>query len=309
MNELIKDPVVKKIAFIGLGAMGAPMAANLLRAGHWVCVHNRTRSKEEPLAELGADRAISPAAAADNADIVITNVSDAPNAKEVICGPSGVMEGISTGKLLVDMGTIGPKAAREIAVACSQTGVRFLDAPVSGGVWGAENGTLSIMVGGTVADFDEALPVFQAMGNSIIHFGPVGSGQAAKLVNQVIGAGTLAAVAEGVVLAEKLGLDQRKTIEAISTGASASWTLENLGPRMLGEDYNTGFKVNLMIKDLRLALEAADEVGFPITMARLSQQFLQAARAAGHGEHGTQSIVQAFERLGSSPGKRPSTSG
>lgn len=277
--------------------MGGPMAGNLLKAGFEVTVHNRTRSREEPLADLGASRAASAAEAARDADIAITIVSDVPDVKEVVCGPDGVLQGLRAGKLIVDMSTIGPKAAREISASCAQSNARFVDAPVSGGPSGAENGTLAVMAGGAREDFEEAFPLFEAMGKSVALMGPVGAGQATKLVNQVIGAVTFCGVAEGVALAEKLGIDPGKALEVIAGGAAGSWMVERLGPRMIAHDFDGGFKIDLQEKDIRLVLENADELGLPMPLTRMISQFLAAAQAEGHGQQGTQAVISVWESL------------
>ncbi len=286
-----------RIGFIGLGAMGAGMAANLVRAGFPVTVHNRTREREEPFAELGAERAGSPAGAVADADIAITIVSDVPDVKEVICGPGGVLSGIRTGKIVIDMSTIGPKAAREIAEACAQVGVRFLDAPVSGGPSGAADGTMAIMVGGDEDAFRQAMPVFEAMGKTIVHFGPAGAGQAVKLVNQVFCVANFVGVAEGLLLAERLGLDRGAVIPALAGGAAGSWMLAHLGPKMAARDFEGGFKVNLQAKDLRLVLESAGELGLPMPLTRVVLLFLKSIQARGHGDWGTQSAITAYEEM------------
>ncbi len=286
-----------RIAFIGMGAMGAPMAGNLLKAGLPVTVHNRTREREEPLAALGAARAASPAEAASGADIVFTCVSDVPDVEEVVCGPRGVLAGIAPGRLVVDMSTIGPKAARSIAERCRQAGVRFMDAPVSGGPLGAQQATLSIMAGGDAADLEEAMPALNAMGTTIVHCGPVGAGQATKLVNQIVGACTFCAVAEGLTFSRAAGLDGEKTIQAVGGGAAGSWMMTNLAPRMLSRDFEGGFKVALQAKDLRIVLAEADELGLPLPMTRMVMQLLSWLEASGHAQHGTQSIIAAYEAM------------
>ncbi|MCC6483621.1 MAG: NAD(P)-dependent oxidoreductase [Armatimonadetes bacterium] len=288
------------IAFVGLGAMGAPMAQNLLRAGFAVTVHNRTRHREEPLVEAGASRASSPAEAARDAEICITIVSDVPDVEEVICGPEGVLNGLRAGRLVVDMSTIGPKAARAVQHSCAQSNVRFIDAPVSGGPSGAQDASLAIMAGGAEADFQEALSALRAMGKTVALMGPVGAGQAAKLVNQVIGAGTFCAVAEGLMLARKLGLDETQTMDVIAGGAAGSWMVERLAPKMIGHDFEGGFKIELQAKDLRLVIENADELGLPMPLTRMIRQFLAAAAAEGHAQHGTQSVISVWERLSAS---------
>ena len=286
-----------RIAFIGMGAMGAPMAGNLLKAGFPVTVHNRTREREEPLAALGAVRAASPAEAAAGADIVFTCVSDVPDVEEVICGPRGVLQGIGDGRLVVDLSTIGPKAARAIAARCAEAGVRFMDAPVSGGPLGAQQATLSIMAGGEATDLEEAFPALRAMGRTIVHCGPVGTGQATKLVNQIVGACTFCAVAEGLTFSNAAGLDGAKTIEAVGGGAAGSWMMTNLAPRMLAGDFEGGFKVSLQAKDLRLVLAEADEMGLPLPITRLVSQLLAWLEQNGHGQHGTQSIIAAYKAI------------
>lgn len=273
------------------------MARNLLEAGFEVTVHNRTRSKEESLAALGAGRADSPAEAAQGADLVITIVSDIPDVEEVILGRSGALAGAKPGSVIADMSTIGPKAARRLAEACSGREIGFLDAPVSGGTTGAEQGTLSIMVGGPEEALTRARPAFDAMGKTIVHCGPTGSGQAVKLVNQIVGIIGLSGVAEGLTFAEQMGLDVDATIQAVGGGAASSWMLNTLGPRMAASDFEGFFKVKLQKKDLRIALEEADELGIPLVFTRLVQQFLSHAENLGHGEHGTQAIIDVFRHL------------
>lgn len=298
----------QRIGFVGLGAMGKGMAANLIRAGFEVTVHNRTREKEEPFAEMGAARAATPAEAAADADVVITIVSDVPDVKEVICGPEGVLGGVRSGKIVIDMSTIGPKAAGEIAESCRGAGVRFLDAPVSGGPSGAADGTMAIMVGGDEAALAEAMPVLQAMGRTIVRFGGCGAGQAAKLVNQVFCAANFAGAAEGLLLAERLGLDRQALIPALSGGAAGSWMLANLGPKMVARDFEGGFRVRLQAKDLRLVLECADELGLSSVLTRYVLQLLDSIVARGDGDWGTQSVITACEEMaqrGPAPIKQP----
>lgn len=275
------------------------MARNLLKAGFEITVHNRTRSKEKPLVALGAERADSPAEAARGADLVITIVSDIPDVEDVILGHSGALAGARPGSLIADMSTIGPKAACRLAEACSGREVGFLDAPVSGGTTGAEQGTLSIMVGGPEEALKKARPAFEALGKTIVHCGPTGSGQAVKLVNQIVGIIGLSGVAEGLTFAERMGLDVDATIQAVGGGAASSWMLNTLGPRMAASDYEGFFKVKLQKKDLRIALEEADELGIPLVFTGLVQQFLTHAENLGHGEHGTQSIIDVFRRINS----------
>src|SRR5579885_3575831 len=244
-----------RIGVIGLGIMGAPMARNLLRAGHAVVVYGRTRARVAALLAAGATAAPSPAALAAEVDAVVTSLPDTPDVEAVYLGEQGVLAGARPGLLAIDTSTIAPEAAR---------GVAFLDAPVSGGEQGAIAGTLAIMVGGEAEAVERARPIFAAIGRQTTHMGGPGQGQATKLVNQVIGAVTLAAVAEGIVLATRAGLDPAQVVAAVGGGAAASWMLANLGPRMQRRDFAPGFMVRLQQKDLRLALAAAARLGVPL---------------------------------------------
>ena len=215
-----------KVAFIGMGTMGGPMALNLLKAGHEVTVHNRTREREEPIAAAGAKRAASPAEAAAQAEVVITCVSDTPDVEAMIMGPGGVIETAKPGTVVIDMSTISPKATQKMAAALAEKGVRMIDAPVSGGSEGAQKGTLTIMAGGQAEDLERVRPVLEAMGKSITLMGPVGSGQMTKAINQIVISGTYLALAEGMTLGLKAGLDLDKVVQAISGGVAGSWILQ-----------------------------------------------------------------------------------
>ncbi|MFZ0243064.1 MAG: NAD(P)-dependent oxidoreductase, partial [Desulfobacterales bacterium] len=208
-----------RVAFIGMGTMGAPMALNIIKAGHAVTVHNRSREKELPVVEAGARPAASPAEAAAGAEVVFTCVSDTPDVEEIILGEAGIIRGAAAGTIVVDMSTVSPSATRRIAARLSEKGVRMLDAPVSGGSEGAQKGTLSIMVGGETADLDKVRPVLEAMGQTITHVGPIGAGQMAKAINQIVVAGTYWGVAEGIALGLKAGLDMHKVVQAVGGGA------------------------------------------------------------------------------------------
>ena len=210
-----------KVAFIGMGTMGAPMALNILKAGHDVTVNNRTRERELPVADAGAQRAASPREACHEAEIIITCVSDTPDVEEIILGENGVVHGAQSGAIVIDMSTISPTATCRIAEALGEKGVKMLDAPVSGGSEGAQKGTLSIMVGGNAADLEKAEPVLQAMGN-ITHIGEIGAGQMTKAINQIVVAGTYWSVAEGIALGLKAGLDMEKVVQAVGGGAAGS---------------------------------------------------------------------------------------
>ncbi len=285
------------VGFIGLGIMGLPMARNLLKAGYPVVAYNRTSSKTEELAEDGATTAASPREVAESASVIITMVTDSPDVEEVVLGRNGVLEGIQSNAVLIDMSTISPSVTRDIAGRVEERGGRMLDAPVSGGSWGAIEGTLSIMVGGDKSVFDRCLPVFQAMGKNIVHTGPNGMGQTTKLVNQILVAGTMNAVAEAMVFAASSGADLEATIEAVKGGAAGSWQLQNLGPRLIKGDFAPGFMVRLQQKDLRLILEGAREMRLSLPATALINQLFASLEASGNGDEGTQALVKVHERL------------
>ena len=285
------------IGFIGLGIMGLPMARNLLKAGYPVVAYNRTSSKAGALAEDGATTAASPREVSERASVIITMVTDSPDVEEVVLGQNGVIEGIQRNAVLIDMSTISPSVTRAIAERVEERGGRMLDAPVSGGSWGAIEGTLSIMVGGEKSVFDRCLPVFQAMGKNIVNTGPNGMGQTTKLVNQILVAGTMNAVAEAMVFAASSGADLETTIEAVKGGAAGSWQLQNLGPRLIRGDFAPGFMVRLQQKDLRLILEGAREMRLTLPATALINQLFSALEASGNGEEGTQALVKVHERL------------
>ena len=281
-----------RVGFVGLGTMGAAMAARLVAAGFDVTVHNRTRAREEPLAELGAVRAADPAEAARGSELVVVIVSDTPDVDQVVFGPEGIAAGLAPGALVVDMSTIAPDATRAYAARIAEQGASWLDAPVSGGSEGARNGTLSIMVGGDAADLERARPALSAMGTTITHVGPVGSGQLAKAMNQVVIAGTYAAVAEGIVLGLKAGIDVEAALEALAGGAAGSWGLVHRGPNVVRNDYPLGFRVRLHRKDLGIALDAARELGVPLPVAALVEQWETGLIARGHGDEDVSAIAR-----------------
>lgn len=264
-----------KVGFIGLGTMGAPMARNLLTAGFDVTVHNRTREKEEPLADAGATRAATPADAAKHADLVVTIVSDTPEVEHVLFGPQGVATTARAGTVVVDMSTISAEATKDFGARLAHKQIAFVDAPVSGGSEGAEKGTLTIMCGGDGADVERVRPVLEAMGSKITHIGPLGDGQMTKAVNQVIIAGYFLAVAEGMVLAMKSGLDTDKVLEALSAGMARSAVLEMRARNMIDNSYPLGFKLALHMKDLGIALEAAEKAGMGLPLATMVREIEQ----------------------------------
>jgi len=286
-----------RVGFVGLGTMGGAMAANVARAGFGVTAWNRTRARGEALAELGVTLAASPAAVAAASDLVVSIVSDTPDVEAVLFGPDGVETGASDGLLVVDMSTISPSATRTFAERLAGHGVRYLDAPVSGGSEGAKKGTLSIFVGGEAADLDQARPVLEAMGTTITHMGPIGSGQAAKAINQVMLAGTYVGVAEGVVLAIKAGLDVDRLVAALSGGAAQSWVLANRSGRMAANDYPLGFKVSLHRKYLGIALELARETGAALPISAIVEQLEAGLVGRGHGDDDVSAVARTIREL------------
>jgi 3-hydroxyisobutyrate dehydrogenase len=288
---------MEKVGFIGLGGMGNPMAKNLLKAGYPLTVWNRTRSKMKETVDLGATPADSPKDVAERTDIVITMVTDSPDVEEVVLGPTGVLKGARAGMILIDMSTISPQVARDIAADLRANGVTMLDAPVSGGDIGAINGTLSIMVGGPPETYEACLPILQVLGKRITHMGENGMGQTTKLCNQVICALNIEAVAEGLMLGAKSGVDLGKLLDVVTAGAAGSWMLSNLGPKMAVGDYEPGFKMRHQQKDLRLALSAARELELPLPGTGLVHQLFRAVEAAGLGEKGTQAAIVAMEQV------------
>lgn len=281
-----------RIGFIGLGTMGAPMAARLLAAGFQVTVHNRTRAKEEPLAAQGALRAASPRACAEGQDVVFTMVSDTPDVQATVLGDQGASEGMAPGSVLVDMSTISPTTTRRIAAALAEHDVAMLDAPVSGGSEGARAGTLSIMVGGDADALARVRPALEQLGKLVTHVGPVGSGQVAKAVNQVILAGAYASVAEGMALALKAGIDVDAALTALGGGAAGSWVLANRARNMLAGDYPLGFRTRLHRKDLGIALGAARDLGVSMPVAAYVEQLETSLVARGLGDEDVSNVAR-----------------
>lgn len=287
----------ERIGFIGLGIMGRGMAANLLKAGFPLRVWNRTASRADELVAAGAARGASPADVAAHSDIIVTCVSDTPDVQAVILGEAGVIQGAKAGALVIDCSTVSPQATREIAAALAEKGVHMLDAPVSGGSEGAVKGTLSIMAGGDAAQFERALPVFQAMGKAVTHVGTIGAGQTVKLANQVLVVGNCLAMCEALLLAQAGGVDLQKTYDAVSQGAAGSWMLTNRAPQIMARDWRPGFTIDLQLKDLRLVLEAADNLGVPLPGTSLIFQLYRTLAAQGLGSDGNHALVKALEHL------------
>jgi 3-hydroxyisobutyrate dehydrogenase len=287
----------KRIGFIGLGIMGRPMARNLMQARYTLTVWNRSRPGIDALVAEGATAAEGPRAVAEQSDVVITILGDSPDTERVALGEGGVIEGAHDGLVHIDMSTISPAVTRGIAERYATAGVELIDAPVSGGEQGAINGTLSIMAGGKREVFDRCRPLFEAMGKTIVYCGPSGAGQVVKLCNQVVVGVNNLAMAEALVLAKKAGVDPATMVEAVSAGAGSSWALLNLAPKVLQGDFAPGFKIWQQQKDLRLALELANQSSTPLTATALVHQLFAALEADGRREEGTQALVKALEKL------------
>ena len=283
-----------KVAFIGLGTMGTPMALNILKSGFELTVHNRSRDKEEITAKAGALRVGSPREAAAGAEIIITCVSDTPDVEAIILGENGVIHGARNGSIVVDMSTINPSATRRIAEKLGKKGVKMLDAPVSGGSEGAQKGTLSIMVGGDPEDLEKVDPVLKAMGKTITHVGPIGAGQLTKAINQIIVGGTYWSVAEGVTLGIKAGLDMDRVLQAVGSGAASSWPLINRSGNMIQNSYPLGFKVKLHRKDLNIALEIARGLGVTLPLAAYIEQVETGLIARGHEDEDLSAVARSI---------------
>ena len=296
------DPSHLRLAWIGLGALGTPMALNLLQAGYALTVFNRTASRCAPLKEAGAHVAASPAEAARNAEVLLLCVSDDRAAEATLLDfctnctdlRAAALHGLSPGSLVIDCSTIAPATSRRLAAALAEKQIHYLDAPVTGGTEGAKAGTLSVLVGGDTEQLERARPLLQVLGSSITHFGPVGAGQEAKAVNQVLVAGSYAAVAEALSLAERLGLNRQQVVEALKGGAAGSWALEHRSERMINDHYPLGFKLALHRKDLGIALEAAaaQQLELPVTEQVAAME--DALLASGHGDLDVSALARWF---------------
>jgi 3-hydroxyisobutyrate dehydrogenase len=286
-----------RVGFVGLGTMGGAMAANVARAGFEVAAWNRTPARAMGLGDVGIRLLASAAEVAAASEVIVTIVSDTRDVEAVLFGPDGVAAGAHDGALVIDMSTISPSATRDFADRLQDRGVAMLDAPVSGGSEGAKKGTLSIFVGGGAADVERARPVLAAMGTTITHVGPIGSGQAAKAVNQVIIAGTYLGVAEGIVLAMKAGLDVEQLVVALGGGAAQSWVLANRSGRMLANDYPLGFKVSLHRKDLGIALELARETGAALPISAICEQLEAGLIGRGRGDDDVSAVARTIREL------------
>lgn len=284
-----------RLGFIGLGIMGKGMAANLVDAGHQVTVWNRTPGKAD---DLDVNVVDSPRDLGPESDVVFVCVSDTPDVEEVVFGEVGVIHGMTEGDVLVDHSTISPVATREFAAEADQLGIDWVDAPVSGGSEGAERGTLAVMAGGPTEALERVKPFMEAFASSIVHVGEEpGSGQMVKAVNQVLVVLNQLAASEALMLAEAAGLDLNKTLSAVEGGAAGSWMLSNRGPQMIERDWRPGFTIDLQQKDLRLVLEAANEVGAVMPGVALVHQLYRSLQERGLGAEGNHALVKALENL------------
>ena len=286
------------IGFVGLGIMGAPMAGHLLRAGHTLFVHTRTRAKAEPLLGQGATWCDSPADVASHCSLLLTIVTDTPDVESVITGPRGAIETLAGGSCIADMSTISPAVTRDLAAKLADRNIHLLDAPVTGGDVGAQTATLTIMVGGDDEAFERVRPVLELLGKRIVHVGPSGSGQMLKACNQILCALNMIGVCEAITLAQRSGIDLPTLIETLSTGAGGSWALANLGPKIAQRDLDPAFMIKLIQKDLRIVQSAAQDLRVALPGTALAQQLFRAVEARpGGGELGTQAMIRAIEEL------------
>lgn len=286
---------MSKITFIGIGVMGSSMAANLLKAGHEITVYTRTKAKAEKLLAQGAKWESSPAKASENAEIVISMVGYPRDVEEIYLGENGVLSALKSGSTIIDMTTSSPKLAQKIYQLAKEKGISALDAPVSGGDVGAKNAALAIMVGGDKDTYDKMLPVFEAMGKTICYFGAAGSGQYAKMSNQITIASNMMGVCEAIAYAKKCGLNPQDLLSVISTGAAGSWSLSNLAPRMLKGDFAPGFFIKHFIKDMKIALESAKEMNLNLPGLALAEKLYEELAQKGLENDGTQALLKYYD--------------
>jgi 2-hydroxy-3-oxopropionate reductase len=284
------------IGLIGLGIMGKPMARNLLKAGHKLIVYDIVPQSVDEIMTAGAEGARSAKEVAEKCELVFTMVPNSPHVKAAIFGENGVSDGIKKGSLVVDMSSIDPGVSREVGIGLKEKGVRFLDAPVSGGEPKAIDGTLAIMVGGDQKDFDEAKPFFDAMGSAVL-CGDIGAGQVTKLANQIVVALNIAAVGEALVLAMKSGVDPDLVYKAIRGGLAGSTVMDAKAPMMMDRNFKPGFRISLHIKDLQNALSAGQNTGTPLPLTAMAMEMMQAIKVDGHLEDDHSALVHFFEKL------------
>ncbi len=285
------------IGLIGLGIMGRPMARNLLKAGYQLVVHNRSRGPVDELAGEGAAAAGSAREVAERAEVTITMLPDSPDVEAVLTGPDGVFAGAREGRIVIDMSTISPTVTQRLVEQGRERGLRMLDAPVSGGDKGAIAGTLSIMVGGDAAVFEECRPIFEAMGKTIVHVGPNGAGQTVKACNQIVVALAYEAISEALVLGARAGVDPAKIIQVLNGGLAATRVMELRGQTMVEHNFAPGFKIKLHHKDLGIALETGQAYGVPLPATALVDQMMVALRAAGREDLDHSALLTYIEDL------------
>lgn len=285
------------VGYIGLGLMGKSIAKNILKAGFPLVVLNRSKASENELVSLGAKSAANPREVAAQVDVVFTNLPDSPDVEKVVLGENGIIEGAHQGLIYVDNSTIKPSLAASIAEKLAQRGVLALDAPVSGGDIGAQQGTLSIMVGGSPEALETVRPVLQAMGKTITHVGKPGSGQIAKAANQIMVAAQMTAMAELLIFTRKAGADPQRVIEAIKGGAAQCWTLDQKPPRLFAGNRQPGFKARMQLKDLNIVLETAREYGIPLPATAINTQLFNAMLQMGMGELDNSGVIGVIESL------------
>ncbi|UCD76304.1 MAG: NAD(P)-dependent oxidoreductase [Phycisphaerales bacterium] len=287
----------RRIGFIGTGVMGAPMAGHLIDAGHELTVHTRTKSKAQDLLDRGAAWADSPAEAADGQDVVISIVGTPRDVERTHLGEQGTLSATKPPVVIVDMTTSRPYLAARIAEVAKAKGVGAVDAPVSGGDVGARDATLSIMIGGEDGPVRRVWPILEVMGRQLVHHGPPGAGQHAKMVNQILVATNIVGVCEGLLYAAKAGLDPEKVIESVASGAAGSWSVSNLGPRMIRRDFEPGFFVEHFIKDLEIALDESAQMGLVMPGLALARRLYEEVRAQGHGRKAIHVLLPVLERM------------
>lgn len=286
-----------KLGYIGLGLMGKPMALNLLKAGFELVVHNRSRGAVDDLVKAGANEALSPKEVAEQADIVFTNLPDSPDVELVALGPDSVIEGAHDGLIFVDHSTIKPATARRIAEELGQKGVHALDAPVSGGDIGAQQGTLTIMVGGDAKALERARPALEAEGKAITHIGGPGTGQVAKCCNQIMVAAQMAALGELLIFARRADADPKKVVEAIKGGAAQCWALDTKPDKLFARNREPGFKAYMQAKDLGIVMDTASEYGVPLPAAKANSELFNKMLEMGMGDLDNSAVVGVLEIL------------
>jgi 2-hydroxy-3-oxopropionate reductase len=289
------------VGFIGLGIMGGPMAANLVKAGFDVVGYNRSRAALDRLKQAGGRAASSTAEAAKDSSVIITMLPDSPDVERVALGTDGILAAAHRGSTYIDMSTVSPATSRALAKAGAERGIQVLDAPVSGGQQGAVEASLSIMVGGDQATFDAAMPVLTALGKTVVHVGPAGAGQTVKAANQLIVAGTIELVAEAIVLVEACGVDPQAAVRVLSAGLAGNRILDRKSGGMLARRFDPGFRVDLHHKDLGITLAAARDVGVAIPLGAMTAQLLGSLRALGYGSLDHSALIKVVELLSGRP--------